>query len=200
MNDYDHLIKLIIVGSSGVGKSTILKMYCENVFDPTNMTTIGVDFRIKTIKLRDKVIKLQIWDTAGQDRFKTITSSYYRGSHAIVLVFDLTNYNTFRDLPMWLGEIKKVRNTADYKIILIGNKADRVNDSMNSVPKEEIKKFIDENKMEYFEISARNEKEVEAAFENVTGQAVGLLIGRSFSEQIVHPNTIPIKPNKTCCS
>src|SRR5271154_3229460 len=122
-DEYDYIMKLIIVGDSGVGKSTLLKMYCDHEFSESYISTIGVDFKIKTIQVNDKLIKLQIWDTAGQERFRSITNSYYNGTHAIMLVFDLTDVNSFNRLPKWLEEIDKYMTGKTHKIILIGNKS-----------------------------------------------------------------------------
>ena len=92
---YDYLFKLLLIGDSGVGKSSLLLRFSDDTYETNFNSTIGVDFKIKTVDLDDKVIKLQIWDTAGQERFRTITSSYYRGAHGIIVVYDTTDNETF---------------------------------------------------------------------------------------------------------
>lgn len=103
--DYDHLFKLLIIGDSGVGKSSLLLRFSDNTFTGSYITTIGVDFKIKTVNIDDEKVKLQIWDTAGQERFRTITSTYYRGTHGVVIVYDVTNGETFANVKRWLHEI-----------------------------------------------------------------------------------------------
>ena len=92
---YDYMVKLIIIGDSGVGKTNILTRFCENEFKETHVATIGVDFNVKTIQIGDKRLRLQIWDTAGQERFKTITETYYRGAAGIVLCYSVDSESSF---------------------------------------------------------------------------------------------------------
>merc|ERR1711967_229834 len=89
--EYDYLFKLLLIGDSGVGKSCLLLRFTDDTYAESYISTIGVDFKIRTIQLESKTIKLQIWDTAGQERFRTITSSYYRGAHGIIVVYDITD-------------------------------------------------------------------------------------------------------------
>merc|ERR1712006_60493 len=108
--EYDYLFKLLLIGDSGVGKSCLLLRFADDTYTESYISTIGVDFKIRTINLDGKCVKLQIWDTAGQERFRTITSSYYRGAHGIIVVYDVTDRETFnnvkngymksRDMPM----------------------------------------------------------------------------------------------------
>ena len=101
--NYDYLFKILLIGDSGVGKSCLILRFAENMFIDSYISTIGVDFKIKTISLFGKIVKLQIWDTAGQERFRTITTSYYRGSHAILIVYDITSMESFRNVTSWLN-------------------------------------------------------------------------------------------------
>ena len=149
----DYIFKLLIIGDSSVGKSCMLLRYVDDTYNESYLSTIGVDFKVKTLKLDDKVIKLQIWDTAGQERFTTITSSYYRGAHAIIVAYDITNRITFNNVPLWLKEIREYGSKIN-KIYLVGTKADLT--FKREITKSEAVKFAEENKLEYFEISSKN--------------------------------------------
>lgn len=165
INEYDYLFKLLIIGDSGVGKSSLMNRFSDNIFNETFINTIGVDFKIRTINMDGKVIKLQIWDTAGQERFRTIVSSYYRGAHGIMVVFDITNKESFENIPMWCEEIKKYAG-GSVKKILIGNKSDF--DTKRQVEYSEAKELADSMNMDYIETSAKTALNVEKAFYDLT--------------------------------
>src|SRR3569833_3374668 len=107
MAEYDHLFKLLLIGDSGVGKSCLLLRFADKSYTDSYISTIGVDFKIRNIELDGKKIKLQIWDTANQEHYKTITSSYYRGAHGIAIVYDVTDQESFNNVRNWLQEIDK---------------------------------------------------------------------------------------------
>nr|CAD7425776.1 unnamed protein product [Timema monikensis] len=120
--EYDHLFKLLIIGDSGVGKSSLLLRFADNTFSGSYITTIGVDFKIRTVDVDGERVKLQIWDTAGQERFRTITSTYYRGTHGVIVVYDVTSGDSFANVKRWLHEIEQ--NCDVVNRILVGNKND----------------------------------------------------------------------------
>lgn len=150
--DYDYLFKLLIVGNSGVGKSCILLQFVDEQFIESHISTIGVDFKIKTITLNNNVIKLQVWDTAGQERFRTITSSYYRGANGIIVAYDITNKKSFHDVTKWLNEIDRYAINNVIKI-LVGNKCDL--ESSREVTYKEGKDLADTAGLKFIEISAK---------------------------------------------
>lgn len=113
----------MLIGDSGVGKSCLLLRFADDTYTESYISTIGVDFKIRTIDLDGKTIKLQIWDTAGQERFRTITSSYYRGAHGIIVVYDCTDQDTFNNVKQWLEEIDRYACDNVNKL-LVGNKCD----------------------------------------------------------------------------
>lgn len=159
--DYDYLFKLLLIGDSGVGKSCLLLRFADDTYTESYISTIGVDFKIRTIELEGKTVKLQIWDTAGQERFRTITSSYYRGAHGIIVVYDVTDEATFNNVKQWLQEIERYACEGVNKL-LVGNKADLT--SSKVVDFETAKKFADELGIPFLETSAKDATNVEQAF------------------------------------
>mmetsp|Transcript_5727 Transcript_5727/g.10274 ORF Transcript_5727/g.10274 Transcript_5727/m.10274 type:complete len:207 (+) Transcript_5727:405-1025(+) len=159
--DFDLLFKLLLIGDSGVGKSALLVRFSDNTFSESYISTIGVDFKIRTVKKDGKNVKLQIWDTAGQERFKTITSSYYRGAHGIIIVYDITNKSSFDNVSSWLREVGRFANE-NVCMLLVGNKCDLVND--RAVERSTAEEFAEKEGMRYIETSAKNSLNVEEAF------------------------------------
>ena len=161
---YDFLFKILLVGNSSVGKSSLFLRFVDDVWNDVFVPTIGVDFKIKTLKINEQNVKLQIWDTAGQERFRTIISSYYKGAQGILLVFDLTEKESFESLNNWLIEIEKNANKNVIKI-LIGNKNDL--EDKRVVSYNEAKDFADSNGLKYVETSAKLNNNVTEAFSEI---------------------------------
>ena len=161
---YDFLFKILLVGNSSVGKSSLFLRFVDDVWNDVFVPTIGVDFKIKTLKINEQNVKLQIWDTAGQERFRTIISSYYKGAQGILLVFDLTEKESFESLNNWLIEIEKNANKNVIKI-LIGNKNDL--EDKRVVSYNEAKDFADSNGLKYVETSAKTNNNVTEAFSEI---------------------------------
>ncbi|OMJ92289.1 hypothetical protein SteCoe_4948 [Stentor coeruleus] len=163
--EYDYLFKVLLIGDSAVGKTSVLLRYVDDTFNPEFQTTIGVDFKISTFQLNSKVIKLQLWDTAGQDRFKNIVASYYRGAHGIILAFDITNASSFQNITRWYDESQNYLQKTVPKL-LIGNKADL--NSQRAVRTEDAKELADRLGIQYIETSAKNSQNVKLAFETLS--------------------------------
>ena len=163
--EYDYLFKVLLIGDSSVGKTSVLLRYVEDTFNHEFQTTIGVDFKISTFQLNGKIIKLQLWDTAGQDRFKNIVASYYRGAHGIVLAFDITNHASFQNINRWYDEAQNYLQKSVPKL-LIGNKLDL--SSQRAVRTEDAKELADRLGVEYIETSAKNSQNVKLAFETLS--------------------------------
>jgi Ras-related protein Rab-1A len=159
--EYDYLFKLLLIGDSGVGKSCLLLRFADHTYTESYISTIGVDFKIRTIELDGKTIKLQIWDTAGQERFRTITSSYYRGAHGIIIVYDVTDMESFNNVKQWLNEIDRYASENVCKL-LVGNKCDLVTKKV--VDFEVAKEFADKLSIPFLETSAKAATNVEKAF------------------------------------
>ena len=151
----------MVIGNSGVGKSCLLIRFTDDTWSDSYVTTIGVDFKIKTLDVDGKSVKLQIWDTAGQERFRNIISSYYRGAQGIMLVYDITDLESFQNLNSWLIEIEKNASKNVYKI-LVGNKCDM--ESERKVTAEQGKDFAAQYGMKFFETSAKESTNVTDAF------------------------------------
>uniref|UniRef100_A0A7R9YY16 Uncharacterized protein n=1 Tax=Chlamydomonas euryale TaxID=1486919 RepID=A0A7R9YY16_9CHLO len=160
-SEYDYLFKLLLIGDSGVGKSCLLLRFADDTYTESYISTIGVDFKIRTVDLDGKVIKLQIWDTAGQERFRTITSSYYRGAHGIIVVYDVTDQDSFNNVKQWLNEIDRYASENVNKL-LVGNKSDL--ESKKVVDSATAKAFADELGIPFLETSAKSAANVEQAF------------------------------------
>uniref|UniRef100_A0A0M3I333 Ras-related protein Rab-10 n=2 Tax=Ascaris TaxID=6251 RepID=A0A0M3I333_ASCLU len=158
---YDLLFKLLLIGDSGVGKTCILYRFSDDAFNTTFISTIGIDFKIKTIELKGKKIKLQIWDTAGQERFHTITTSYYRGAMGIMLVYDITNAKSFDNIAKWLRNIDE-HASEDVEKMLLGNKCDMADRRV--VSRERGEKIANDHGIRFLETSAKANIQIDKAF------------------------------------
>ena len=167
-NNYDKLFRYIIVGDMAVGKSCILLQFTDNKFRVQHELTIGVEFGAKTIELNNKTIKIQIWDTAGQEQFQAITRTYYKGAIGALLVYDITRRDTFTHVTKWLEEVKS-NSSKHICVILIGNKKDL--EDKRQVTYEEGESFARENGLMFLETSAKTAFNVVEAF-NLSAQAI----------------------------
>ncbi|KAJ3275614.1 GTP-binding protein [Terramyces sp. JEL0728] len=178
---YDHVVKVLLIGDSGVGKSCLLMRFCSDEFTPSFITTIGIDFKVRTVDVDGKRIKMQIWDTAGQERFQTITSSYYRGAMGVAVTFDLTSEKSFQSLPQWLRNIEDSAPEGVNKL-LVGNKCDLVDQVQ--ISDEQAAEYAGKHGMKYVKASAKANIGVEEAF---------FTLAKSIIERL-GDETIPEKP------
>lgn len=163
--EFDYLFKLLMIGDSGVGKSSLLLSFTSDTFEELS-PTIGVDFKVKHVTIGGKKLKLAIWDTAGQERFRTLTSSYYRGAQGIIMVYDVTRRDTFTDLSdIWAKEIDLYSTNQDCIKMLVGNKVDKEQDRV--VTKKEGMDFAREYGCLFIECSAKTRVNVEQCFEEL---------------------------------
>jgi len=190
---YAYLFKYIIIGDTGVGKSCLLLQFTDKRFQPVHDLTIGVEFGARMITIDSRQIKLQIWDTAGQESFRSITRSYYRGAAGALLVYDITRRETFNHLTRWLEEARQNSNS-NMAIMLIGNKSDL--EHRRAVSTKEGEQFAQENGLIFLETSAKTAQNVEEAFiktaekiydniqsgvYDVTNEAHGIKVGMAAS-------------------
>merc|ERR1712137_537603 len=157
----DLQLKYIIIGPSGVGKSSLLLQYTDSRFSESHTPTIGVEFGIRMIEHNGKLIKLQIWDTAGQESFRSLTSSYYRGSHGALVVYDITNEDSFEHLGTWLDDVK-CNTGLDTVITVVGNKLDF--EKNREVPKEKGEEFARRHGLHFCEVSAVQSNDIDSLF------------------------------------
>ena len=197
MASHDYLFKLLIVGESGVGKTCILLRFADNQFEESFLSTIGVDFKVKEITSEGKKVKLQIWDSAGQERFRNITSSYYRNCAGIIVVYDITKHDTFDRVSGWIEEVKKFVPTAP--LMVVGNKCDL--EEQRTVSKEEGQELCNKHGCSFVESSAKTAMGIDEVFEEMTKQ----LIKDAESKPKTEPsNQVSIKASsnsnkKGCC-
>ncbi|XP_043116032.1 ras-related protein Rab-25-like [Puntigrus tetrazona] len=161
---YNFVFKVVLIGESGVGKSNLLSRFTKNEFNHDSRTTIGVEFSTRTVQLNGLTIKAQIWDTAGLERYRAITSAYYRGAVGALLVYDISKHLTYESAERWL---KELYDHADPHIVvmLVGNKSDLA--AVRSVPTEDAKDFAEKNGLLFMETSALESVNAEAAFNTV---------------------------------
>lgn len=157
----DYMFKILIIGNSSVGKTSFLFRYADNSFTSAFVSTVGIDFKVKTVAQRDKKIKLQIWDTAGQERYRTITTAYYRGAIGFILMYDITNEESFNSVQDWVTQIK-THSWDNAQVILVGNKSDM--EAERVVTYQRGKQLADQLGLEFFETSALANINVEDVF------------------------------------
>jgi len=167
-DEHEYCFKVVLIGDSGVGKSSLMSRFTRNEFDLESKSTIGVEFATRSIKVDGKSIKAHIWDTAGQERYRALTPAYYRGAVGALLVYDITKYLTYEIvIERWLREL---RDHADQNIVimLVGNKSDLRH--LRAVSTDEAKAFAERHRVSFVETSALDYNNVETAFYNILNE------------------------------
>ncbi|MEA2070579.1 MAG: Rab family GTPase [Asgard group archaeon] len=160
---YQHLYKIIVVGAGKVGKTSLTIRFAEDRFRESYLPTLGVDFLTKNVKVKNTNIKLQLWDTGGQEFVMALLPFYFSGAHGGVLVYDITNRNSFNSLDYWLKQIRQ--NAGEIPVVLAGNKIDLVD--QRKVATEEAQQYANERDLIYLETSAKTGVSVPDLFENL---------------------------------
>ena len=172
-------IKLILVGDTNVGKTTLLNNYLENGFSEDITPTIGLENKVKTIDIHGLKAKIQIWDTAGQEKFNALTQQYFRNADGILLVFDLTNKNSFEHIKDWCGKAKK-NSDHKSKMLLVGNKRDLKDEK--KISEKEINGLTHNGKkLKYIEASAKQDDNIWEIFETL----INSIVGKKSNEELI---------------
>ncbi len=159
---FDFKFKLMVIGESKVGKTSVIKRYTKNKFGGIYLTTVGVDFQDKIIEIDGKKIMLQIWDTAGQERFHSITKSIYRNANGVLFIYDITNKESFNNIKNWIKDLDNIKSD-DIKSIIIGNKIDL--EDKRIINKSDLENLANKYKMSFLEVSAKNNININEAFD-----------------------------------
>ncbi len=201
--DYDYLCKTVVVGDTGVGKSSLILRYSDSVFTTSHIATVGVDFKIRTVDMDGVRVKTQLWDTAGQERFHAIVASYYRGAHAIILVYDVNDIPSFDHLWVWLAEVR-LHASPHAVVLVVGNKRDSPDQKL-AVPENKAREWATSNGCEFIMTSARNNSNVDEAFDSLVHQFLESPVRhnkRKSPVQVKEPllrQPCLIKGTKSCC-
>ena len=197
---FDEKIKLMIIGETRTGKTSLISRYCKNEFSGgAYLSTIGIDFQIKNLEINSKKIRLQIWDTAGQERFRNIAKNYYQSSDGFIVVYDITNNESFQTLDYWVEEIKSNSQELS-RMILVGNKCDL--EEGRQVKKEEGKDYAKKKELKFYEVSAKNGTNVNKAFDDLIKDILSTyspseLSKKRASKMLSVP--MPQQKKKSCC-
>ena len=199
-DNYDEKIKIMIIGESKIGKTSLISRYCNNEFlGGAYLSTIGIDFQIKHLILNKKNIRLQIWDTAGQERYRNIAKNYFQSSDGFVVVYDISNLESFEKLDYWIEQIK-TNCQESIKMILFGNKCDIIDE--RKVKKEEGEEYAKNMNMKFFEVSAKEGTNVNVAFESFVREILNSFSANDISKKRSSRISLPIKEPKkkdSCC-
>ena len=199
---FDEKVKLMIIGETRTGKTSLISRYCKNEFSGSvYMSTMGIDFQIKNLEMNSKKIRLQIWDTAGQERFRNIAKNYFQSSDGFVIVYDIANLESFQTLDYWVEEIKSNYQELS-KMILVGNKCDIIQE--RQVKKEEGKEYAKKKNMKFYEVSAKDGTNVNKAFDTLLKDILNSyspseLMKKRGSKMLSVPILVQPQKKSSCC-
>ena len=198
-----YQFKLILLGDSGVGKSSLLSRYMDEEFVPNQPCTVNADFKIKAMLIDEfSSVQMTIWDTCGQERYRAITRGYFKDAHGIILVYDVADKRSFSDLDIWLEEIKKNTVKEDISIVLVGNKIDLKYRNINA---EEAEKFAKENNLMYCETSCKEGRNIDVTFDMIIKDIIkkqnskNIIGNKDESVKVVKEKEIKREKEVSCC-
>jgi Ras-related protein Rab-1A len=185
---YDYFFKILLIGDSGVGKSSLLLRFVDNSYADSYVSSIGVDFKLKTMEINGKLVKLQLWDTAGQERYNTITSSFYRGANGVIVVYDVTSQSSFSQVKQWLQETDRFAPPGVCKL-LVGNKCDMITSKQVSLATG--KAFAESVNIPFIEASAKADVNIAEVFTLMAGS----IINHTKSPKLGGSSLVALPPN-----
>ncbi len=168
---FDCVVKLILIGNSGVGKTAVAYRYTEDSFLQKTVSSTGIDFRVKKIEVNGLKVKVQVWDTAGQERFRSITSHFFRGAKGVMIFYDITNPESFNNIPQWLDFTASYMEDDEVKVMLIGNKCD--NEIRRKVQTKSGEDLAKRFNIPFYETSAGTKHNIEEAFGTLVAEIMG---------------------------
>ena len=200
-----YIIKILTLGDTSVGKSSIILRFSDNKFDDKIFSTIGIDFKTKYIKLDKFSVKVLIWDTAGQEKFQNIAKQYYKGANGVLLIYDISNRKSFERIDFWLKELKENNRIDELFLYLVGNKIDMEDKRVISF--QEGEKYAKKNNINFFEVSAKSGKGVTELFNNVINGVMEKILKKNEKEEIEDKVRLSTflernykkEKNKKCC-
>ena len=202
----DFMSKVVIIGEPGTGKTSFLHRLCDNEFKDDYICTVGVDFNVKIIKKDNNILRIQLWDTAGQEKFQVMTKNYYKGAKGCIIIYDISRRSSFEKVPFWIKEFKEMNPESNYIIFLAGNKKDLTND--RKVSYEEGRVYAKQSGVLFSEISVKESKEtVDSMIEILGLKLIDILIDERMNSKNEIPNKVELaKPiefkhsNQQCCT
>ena len=172
-SNFDLMIKVLVIGESGVGKTCLIRRFSDGTFSDNYLATIAVDFKTQIVRVKGSRVKIQIWDTAGQEKFHTLTTSFFKQTQGVLLCFSLTDRGSFEKVGMWMEQIRE-QAPDDVQLVLVGNKSDLK--GQQAIPDEEIREFADNFGITYFRTSAFTGDNVDDAFRQLTANVADTLL------------------------
>ena len=200
----EFITKILTLGDTTVGKTSIILRFTKENYTQNRLATIGVDFKSKIMQIENNRVKVLIWDTAGQERFKNIASQYYNGGDGAILVFDITNKNSFERISYWLNELNQKKDLNEMALVLVGNKKDL--NQNREISFEQADLFAKENNIKYFETSAEENIGIDEVMNYIVSECINIIKKRNedaFRESIQESNMVlsnfNVTKKKGCC-
>ena len=195
----DFVMKILTLGDTAVGKTSIINRYMKSPMPKKGVSTIGVDFKSKNVTVDNNTIKIVLWDTVGQERFRNIATNYYNGTDCALLVFDLTSEDSFKVIDDWVEGIKERKRMDDLCLILVGNKSDL--EEERAVTQQMIDKYTQELNIRYFEVSAEKNKGITELFDYAVKETMEVIRKRDIDPRIsrLSVDTLSVRSKGNCC-
>ena len=186
MGEQDITLKILLIGDTYVGKTSLLLQYIDRECPENHMATIGVEFKDKIVQINKKNVKLQVWDTSGQERYRSITKNFYRNADGVMFICDVTKESTFENIKNWLIDSEQNSNNSNFKKILVGNKIDLQKERV--IDKEKLENFANKKGMNFYEASAKEGTNVDLIFTELAKLILEDKSDQQIKEEFCHKN------------